>query len=162
MIVTFLYRPFLRRLLKVVSAVVAALVFLPMLSSCEFSGSSAPGGRYDLPYADFEISGTVIDDLGQPVQGIRVYYVDPIYGSWYYDTHPDGTFYLEGTFTPSSSIMLGTFDLGDGQNWYDYQDATLSVQLDLVEEPDDDDDAWFQGVYAAHNVQIQIFRNMDI
>lgn len=57
---------------------------------------------------------------------------------------------------------LGTFDLGDGQNWYDYQDATWSVQLDLVEEPDDDDDPWFQGVYAADNVQIQIFRNMDI
>ena len=45
---------------------------------------------------------------------------------------------------------------------YDYQDRQWSVQLDLVEEPDDDDDPWFQGVYAAYDVQIQIFRNMDI
>lgn len=158
----FLYRQFRQRLLKIAAVGAVSLALLPLLSSCEFSGSSAPGGRHDLPYADFEISGTVIDDLGQPVQGIRVYYVDPIYGSWYYDTHPDGTFYLEGTFTPSSSIMLGTFDLGDGQNMYDYQDRQWSVQLDLVEEPDDDDDPWFQGVYAAYDVQIQIFRNMDI
>lgn len=139
----------------------AFAVFMPVAVSCEFSGSNGPGGGYGFPYADFEVTGTVIDDLNQPVQGIRVWYEDTMCSVCYCDTAPDGTFVIEGCFTPSSSIVLNTMDLGDGQNWYDYEDSFQPVQLELVEEPREDDDVWFRGVYAGE-VTIMIFRNMNV
>ena len=76
----------------------AFAVFMPVAVSCEFSGGNVPGGGYGFPYADFEVTGTVIDDLNQPVQGIRVWYEDTMCGVCYCDTAPDGTFVIEGIF----------------------------------------------------------------
>lgn len=150
-----------RTLLRKSAKLLAAVSLLPLFFSCEFSGGTGPDGTYGFPYADFEVWGTVYDDRNQPLAGIRVYYMDSWWGMWYDDTLPDGTFCLRGNFTPSGLINLTTVDLGDGQNWGYYMDATVTVALDMVSEPDDSDDEWYQGLYAGE-VDIMMFPDPSI
>ena len=61
---------------SVTGSAVAGFIVLLAVSSCEISGGNGPNGTFGFPYADFEVDGIVVDDLGQPLAGVRVYYTD--------------------------------------------------------------------------------------
>ena len=143
------------------SAWIAAAVAMPLLLSCEISGGSGPNGTYGFPYADFEVEGTVVDDLGQPLSGVTVYFIDQYWGMTYTDVQPDGRFSLYGTFTPSSSMVVTAVDvdMDDGLNWGHYYDARYTVPLTFVEGSDNLADEWFSGLYICEEpILIQMFR----
>lgn len=139
----------------------ACLSMLSVLSSCEISGGTGPSGSSGFPYADFEVDGIVLDDLGQPLAGIRVYYIDRWFGQTYTDSQPDGRFSLYGTFTPSSIITLTAVDMGDGQNWGTYFDAVVTVSLDFHDDAVIEGDEWFAGLYTGRT-EIRMIRDMSI
>lgn len=137
-------------------ALIFALVLSPFLTSCEISGGSGPSGSWGFPYADFEVNGIVVDEVNQPLGGIRVYTVDTWYGTTYTDVQADGRFSLYGTFTPASQITLTAVDNSDSENWGRYYDATVTVPLDFHEDDYSDRDEWFAGVYTGEVVIMMI------
>ena len=146
---------------SVSGSAVAGFIMLLAVSSCEISGGNGPNGTFGFPYADFEVDGMVVDDLGQPLAGVRVYYTDQNWGVTYTDVQPDGRFSLYGTFTPAGSIGLTAVDtdMDDGLNWGSYYDAYITVPLDFVEGSDNMADEWFSGLYVCEDpVVIQMFR----
>lgn len=146
-----------KAVLSFMSAWLPAAVAVPFMVSCEISGGSGPNGTYGFPYADFEVEGIVVDDLGQPLAGIRVYFIDKYWGMSYTDVQPDGRFSLYGTFTPATSLSLVAVDIGP--NWDNYYDAYYTVALDFVEGSDNLADEWFAGLFVCEEpVQIQMFR----
>lgn len=123
---------------------ICALCLLP---SCEFSGSNYPGGSYDGVAAWFEIRGTVVNDISQPVAGIRVSYTDMHWGPVWYDTDAEGRFELKGKFSPSPNVVLVAVDLGDGQNWENYM--TTETVVSLYPSEDDPDSYYADGVVIS-------------
>lgn len=121
--------------------------------SCEFSGGNYPGGPYDGNAAWLEIRGKVVNDISQPVGGIRVSYHDMMWGPIWYDTDAEGRFELKGNFCPSPNVVLTATDLGDGQNWENYMTAETVVSLYPAE---DDPDS-----YYADEVVISLMKDMS-
>lgn len=134
---------------RVVSAAVVLLLSLALVS-CSLSGGK--DSRYDGTGAWFEVTGTVIDEMNQPVAGIRVSYTDSFFGTVTGDSDPEGRFELRGNLIPSSNITLVATDLGDGQNWGDYATVTSVVSLEESGET--------PGAYYADGVVIYIYRTL--
>lgn len=139
------------------AAWLVSMVSVAMLASCEISWGTGPSGSPGFPYADFQVDGIVLDEIGQPLGGIRVYYRDTWYGLTYTDTQPDGRFSLYGTFTPSGIITITAVDMGDGQNWGTYFDAVVTVPLELQDDTLIEGDEWFAGLYTGWT-EIQMIR----
>lgn len=131
----------------------AAACAVALAASCEFSGGNYPGGSYDGNAAWLEIHGTVVNDISQPVGGIRVSYADPLWDPIWYDSDSEGRFELKGNFSPSPNVVLTATDLGDGQNWENYM--TTETVVSLYSSEDDPDS------YYADGVVITLMKDMS-
>ena len=110
---------------------------------CSKEPNRGPSAAYGCPEGAYHVVGTVVNEEGEPIEGIRVgrYFCLPLY---YNDTTgPDGRYDVCTIGSPGRQSLLEFDDIDGEQNGL-YRDTIVSV----VADPSafhGADGAWFEG-----------------
>ena len=110
--------------------------------SCEEIGED-DAGEYGCPHVNFSLKARVVDEAGEPIEGIKVC-VD-----WIEEyTDPNGEINVnESVFTGSQNMVR--FEDVDGEaNGGEFETLTLDI-TDKVEKTEDGSGSWYDGAFKA-------------
>lgn len=128
----------------------ALIATASLLLSCS---AAEPIGE---PYILFEVHGTVMDQEGNPIQGIEV----SAGTSDNVKTNLNGNFTFNGRSVPMSAAKL-TFTDKDGQdNGGEFQKQTVYVEMNLKIPGEEYGN--FKGKYFAQNVEVRMIPKNDV
>lgn len=109
--------------------------------------------EYGVPTVEFRVSGMVRDSQDKhPIRGIAVAYKDIHYGPDTIYTDDAGKFVVEGSLFTTSKTELRFLDM-DGTENGEYKFKQMEVEMEKI---GDGDDRWFDGVYAAEDVVVDL------
>ena len=125
---------------------------LPLLGIAMFDSCRV---EYGCPYSDFEAKGTVADEEGKGIQGIRVvisaehpntnYIGKPLTDTLW--TNHDGEYATHhGQFANMNSIKIECEDVDGPENGGEYQKVEIEVPVFKVKEGDGN---WYHGAYET-------------
>ena len=127
------------------------------LNSCDIFNFGAC--MYGCPSADYKITGSVKDEMGNPIKGIAISQYQPagpnddgsvIYDGWegeaFATTAEDGTFDIFQNMFPMTGMQLMFRDVDGTENGGDFEDQSVSVEFRQVEKSKD---SWYEGVFEA-------------
>ena len=140
------------------------VVFGGLLSLLGFTSCDIVKGGYCMygqPHADFTVKGTVTDEEGKPVEGIRTI-VDAYY-KWtddagidysnltYSDTlYTDTHGMIEGggsTFSRPSEVIITISDMDGEANGGEFEEQVIDDPV--IKTVEDGDGSWYNGAYEA-------------
>lgn len=110
--------------------------------------------EYGCPYADFRASGTVTDEDGKPIQGIRVVlkgrdHQDPEYpretDTVWTDHYGDYRYNGGERFLDQARIAIEFEDVDGPENGGEFSKVEVNVPIVKVEEGE----SWYMGAYEA-------------
>ena len=117
---------------------------------------------YGTPHADYQFSGTVTDESGSPVKGIKVSaknvyrrYDSTVVETYGVDstlTDSKGKYAVEGgAFLGEHILKLIVEDIDGELNGGAFKSDTIDIDFDSakkIKEPDREDDSWSNGTFA--------------
>lgn len=126
---------------KLINAFCAFLLGILGFSACD----SLSPAEYGTPHADFKFTGTVTDESGKPVKGIRVtndFTRDTLY------TDAEGTFgaYLNGIVVYPATVETKFEDVDGEENGGEFDTKTLSVTPQQTKKGSGE---WYEGEYTV-------------
>ena len=132
--------------------------------ACSSSDEDDWGGlcMYGTPHADYQFSGTVTDESGSPVKGIKVS-AKNVYRR--YDSTVVETYGVDSTLTDSKGkyaveaegylgeqiLKLIVEDIDGELNGGAFKSDTIDIDFDSakkIKEPDKEDDSWSSGTFS--------------
>ena len=128
-----------------------AAVVLGLLGFASCGEEIEPLAMYGSPHADFKALGTVEDEAGKPIEGIRVA-IRRDFGKDYYEndtiyTDKKGDYLLTKYNTLRPSGLLIVFEDVDGAgNGGEFKSAEARPE---IKQTGEGDKAWYQGLYEA-------------
>ena len=109
--------------------------------------------EYGVPHADYIVKGTVTDEAGTPIQGIKtsIKGVIPenevVYGLDSIQTDVSGQYQLKYMGMPNNWLKLIVEDIDGEANGGEFLSDTLDIDFDKAEKAKDGDGHWYEGVY---------------
>lgn len=107
--------------------------------------------EYGAPHADYIIKGTVTDESGTPVQGIKtslqqvnrmqVYCIESV------QTNASGSYQLKHTGVRNQDYKVIAEDIDGEANGGEYLSDTLDIDYDKAVKVKDGDGSWYLGEY---------------
>ena len=136
-------------------------VLTALLSMLGFSCSSdepeeyGPVLEYGVPHADYIVKGTVTDETGTPIQGIKTsikgFYPEVVgvfvEGIDSIQTDASGQYQLKYMGMPHKYFKLIVEDIDGEANGGEFLSDTLDIDFDKAEKAKDGDGHWYEGVY---------------
>ena len=136
-------------------------VLTALLSMLGFSCSSdepeeyGPVLEYGVPHADYIVKGTVTDETGTPIQGIKTsikgFYPGVVgvfvEGIDSIQTDASGQYQLKYMGMPHKYFKLIVEDIDGEANGGEFLSDTLDIDFDKAEKAKDGDGHWYEGVY---------------
>ena len=120
--------------------------------------------EYGAPTADYIVKGTVTDEAGKPIQGIKT----SLKQSWQTETGPyvfgidsiqtseSGNFQLKSNEIPAGQTKLIFEDIDGEANGGEFLSDTLDVDYEKAVKTKDGDGRWYSGVYEiTQNVKLK-------
>ena len=137
-------------------AILGGLLSLLGFSSCDIVGGMA---MYGQPHADFTVKGTVSDEDGKPIEGIKTV-VDSYYewsddAGYYYSqldytdtlyTDAQGKILLTGSVFDKGKVVVTLTDVDGEENGGHFDELVLD---DLKVEKTEKGEGWYNGAYEA-------------
>ena len=140
----------------------AQWILTAIISLLGFSGCSKEEPMvcmYGTPTADYKAEGSVTDEEGNPIEGIKVkvelrgYYNNPSETKSVY-SGGDGQF-ITPQYRNQEIISLTAIDIDGGNNGGEFEDKTINLQGIKPTLDKSNADGWYQGV-KTYNVDIQL------
>lgn len=137
-------------------------ILTAIISLLGFSGCSKEEQMvcmYGTPTADYKAEGSVTDEEGNPIEGIKVkvelrgYYNNPSETKSVY-SGGDGQF-ITPQYSNQEIISLTAIDIDGGNNGGEFEDKTINLQGIKPTLDKSNADGWYQGV-KTYNVDIQL------
>lgn len=120
--------------------------------------------EYGAPTADYIVKGTVTDEAGKPIQGIKtslkqVWQTDAddhVYGIDSIQTSESGDFQLKSNEIPAGQTKLIVEDIDGDANGGEFLSDTIDVDYKNAVKTKDGDGRWYSGVYEiTQNVKLK-------
>ena len=140
----------------VLTALLSMLGFSCSLDEPDENGSTPV--EYGAPHADYILKGTVTDETGTPVQGIKTslkeVYKDEghIYGMDSIQTNPSGNYqftYRLGSDFYGEHIKLIVEDIDGEANGGEFLSDTLDIDYNKAVKVGEGDNHWYAGKYEV-------------
>ena len=111
--------------------------------------------EYGVPHADYIVKGTVTDETGTPIQGIKTSIkgffpgAEKVYveGLDSIQTDASGQYQLKYMGMPHKYLKLIVEDIDGEANGGEFLSDTLDIDFDKAEKAKDGDGHWYKGVY---------------
>ena len=139
--------------------ILTAIISLLGFSACSGSLSNEQPDMYGTPTADYKAEGSVTDEEGNPIEGIKVkvelrgYYNNSSETKSVY-SGGDGQF-ITPQYRDQEIISLTAIDIDGGNNGGEFEDKTINLQGIKPTLDKSNADGWYQGV-KTYNVDIQL------
>ena len=125
-----------------------------LLSILGYGCSSEGPEEYGCPHADYIIKGTVTDEAGTPIQGIKttlknLYGVSPQNGQVLdsFLTDDSGKYQVYDNGMESSQTKLIVEDIDGEENGGEFLSDTLDINHEKVVQTKEGDGRWYQGSF---------------
>lgn len=144
------------------NAVLTALLGLLGFESC--SNFKEEVEEYGCPSADYIIKGTIADEAGTPVQGIKTslkQVLVTVEGSYVYGvdsilTSESGNYQLKSNEIPAGLTKLIVEDIDGKLNGGEFLSDTLDIDYEKAVKTKEGDRRWYSGVYEiTQNVKLK-------
>lgn len=100
-------------------------------------------GEYGVPHVNFSLKARVVDEAGEPIEGIKVR-VD-----WVEEyTNQDGEISINGSVFTGSQNRVRFEDVDGEENGGEFETLTLDI-TDKVEQTADGSGSWYDGAFKA-------------
>lgn len=110
--------------------------------ACEEVNSDV-AGEYGVPHVTFSLKARVVDEVGEPIEGIKVS------ANWIEGyTNQDGEININGSVFTGSQYRVTFEDVDGEENGGEFETLTLDI-TDQVEQSADGSGSWNDGAFKA-------------
>jgi putative lipoprotein (rSAM/lipoprotein system) len=129
------------------------------LLSCDTTSGPEPTPEYACPYADYTLTGTVIDaDSSKAIEGIKIRFSD--YNNLTAFSDSSGTWRIEGRVVCGWRDSLHVTDVdGEANRGIFLPDSLLLNPRLIPPNPNWSHDKWYRGTFAQTDIVVTMKKN---